>query len=121
MAKLSFCAKTAELRAMVYDGRGDEARAKAVELLRSGHSHKVFLAFVAELLDPPAKGRGAPARPPKQWLDIGEDYELLRDEGSSHQNVLMDLAEKYEVAERTIERAVAIFRDAKEEPGDGDK
>lgn len=115
MAKLNFCAKTAELRAMASDGRGEEAKRRAVELLRAGHAHKMFLAFVADLLDPPAKGRGAPSRPPRQWPDIGEDYELLRDEGSSHQNVLMDLADKYGVAERTIERAVAIFREVKEQ------
>ncbi|MCA1365943.1 hypothetical protein I6F15_00770 [Bradyrhizobium sp. BRP14] len=115
MVKLSFCSKTAELRAMAYDGRSEEARRKAIELLRAGYSHKLFLAFVADLLDPPVKGRGAPSRPPREWLDIGDDYENLRDDGRSHQDALMDLAEKYSVAERTVERAVAIYREAKAE------
>lgn len=116
MAKLNFCAKTAELRAMAYDGRGEDARRKAVDLLRTGYSHKLFLAFVAELLDPPARGRGAPARPPRQWLDIGSDYEELRDAGVTHEAAILRLADRYPYGERTVERAVKTYKEARQDP-----
>lgn len=111
MARLNICLKTAELQAMQYDGRTDECRTKVIQLLKDGYAARPFLTFVASLLEPPVRQRGAPKRPPKRWLDIANDYEEIRQD-ISHQEALMDLAEKYECSERTVERALSVYRDA---------
>lgn len=116
MAKLKFCAKTADLRAKLHDGRHEQARREAIDLLRQGYSRQPFLDFVAELLDPPKRGRGAPARPPQRWLEIAEKFHELRDDGWTHEQGIFQVSEEFKCSRETAERAVRIYREAKDTP-----
>lgn len=115
MAKLNFCRKTAHIRSLLLEGRRDEARAEVVQLLRDGYSTRPFLTLCAEMLDPAPKKRGQPSRPPKNWFEIAERFEELRDHGKTDEVARELLAKEFGVAERTIARAVKIYRDAEDD------
>lgn len=113
MAKINFCARTAELRIKTNDGRHEEARREAIELLRDGYATRPFLAFVAELLDPQKRGRGQPARPPMHWIEIAQDFHELVDAGSTREQALFEVSERFNCSVETARRGVRIYDEAK--------
>jgi hypothetical protein len=115
MAEIRFCTKTADLRAKIYDGRHEQARSEAVALLREGFATRPFLDLVAELLDPPARGKGQPKRPPQRWLEIGERFREERDNGHTREKTIALLAEEFGASEGTIRRAHEFYEAACDE------
>jgi hypothetical protein len=112
MAKLEFCTRTADLRSKMFDGRQDQARREVQDLLLEGFASRPFLRFVAELLEPPARGRGQPSRPPQRWLEIGQRYREERENGKTHEQTLVLLAEEFSASEGTIRRAHELYESA---------
>ncbi|MCP1764988.1 MULTISPECIES: hypothetical protein [Bradyrhizobium] len=115
MAKLDFCIRTADLRAKMHDGRHDLARREARDLLRQGFATRSFLSFVAELLEPQIRGRGQPKHPPSRWLEIGERYREMRDNGATHDQVIEGLAKEFSASEGTVRRAHEMYERAKDD------
>jgi hypothetical protein len=117
MAKLPpFCRHASHVRGLLGEGRRPEAVAYASEQLRQGVASRLFLDAVADLLEPMPSKRGRPkTTAPAKWLEIGPDFESMTDEGMTYEQARDALADKYGQGARTIERAVAFYRDAKAE------
>ncbi|MBP0439091.1 hypothetical protein [Tianweitania sediminis] len=86
-----------------------------VEILRSGAADAVVQGIAADLIKPPKQSRGRRKSLPKHWLEIGEEFHHLRDEGVRYEEVLILLAEKYGRSETHVRTAVATFDRAKED------
>jgi hypothetical protein len=94
------------------EGRRADAVDYAVEHLRLGESHALFLNAVADLLEPKPVGKKGRPKPqiPSWWYEIGHDYDVLRSHGLSAERALEDLAKKYSVGgEKTIARRVRFY------------
>lgn len=118
MAKLpdiSFVA--AEVRAALDERRIDDAKRIAAKELRAGYHHQEFLNIVAEMLEvkkQPGKRGPKYKKRPSNWLEIGIDFEKLRDAGVSYEKACEELERKWGT-KNTIQKAVAFFRKAKKE------
>ncbi len=108
----TFCVKTANLRAKMFDGRHDQARRETTALLREGFASRGFLFFVAELLEPQEREKGQPARPPARWLEIAERFQEEKDAGLSDKRAREKLAVEFSASESTIRRAWDIYETA---------
>ena len=104
-----------EIRGLLREGRRQDAMAYAARQLRAGVDAPLFLQAIAELLDPvPARGRGRPGKEsPRDWLQVGSEFEEMKASGITHQDALAACAAKYAQSERSVERAVAYYRKAK--------
>ena len=118
MAKLPPMSRhAAAIHGALSEGREADAVDYAIKHLRMGESHQLFLNAVADLLTPKPKGKkGRPSpRQPSHWYEIGEKYEHLRYRGVTHEQAVVNLATQFSVGgEKTIERRVKYYREAKE-------
>src|SRR4051812_8782452 len=115
MAKIPpYCDYANEISGLLLEGRRPEAAEKAAAYLRQGVASPLFLKLVAEQwVQPKSKPVGGPKRPPKHWLEIAKEFEDLRDAGMTVEVARENLAEKYDCAERTIDRAVRVYQEAR--------
>lgn len=119
MAKLPPMSRHADaIRNALSEGRERDAVKYAIEQLRAGESHQLFLNAVADLLTPKPSRRGAgrpPQKYPPHWLEIGEGFDDLRYKGSPIGAAYTALAEQFGQSEKRIERTVKFYRDAMDE------
>jgi hypothetical protein len=108
------CDKTNEIDALICQGREREAKELAAQYLRDGIISQLFRDRVADLLNPPAKGRGRPRAFPYKWREIGLDFKDLRASGVPYESARLQIAEKYCRSESAIEKAVSFYRRAVE-------
>jgi hypothetical protein len=109
-----FCQVANEVRELLNKGCRDEAHDLVIAKLRSGYSSKEFLSLVAELLIL-ARARKVWPKPkgiPPGWLEIGEAFEELLEEGSTYGEAVKELANRFSLGDGTIRRAVRVYREA---------
>ena len=115
MAKIPpYCDYANEIRALLDQGRRPEANALGAKYLRAGVTSPLFAEIVAELQQPPLKGQGRPSASPYKWLEIGQEFETMRDGGLTYEAARLAVAEKYCRSESHVEKAVRIYRAAVE-------
>jgi hypothetical protein len=106
-----------DVRAALDELRIDDAKRIAAEHLRAGYHSQPFLEVVAEILEI-KKETGVVGRKqlksPKYWLEIGNDYQDLRDAGLNYEEACAELATRYGkgFSESTIKNTVAWFENA---------
>jgi hypothetical protein len=116
MARLPkpFCRHAVEIQAMLDEGREGEARARLTQLLREGKAGPEVQLIVEGLLNPIPNRKLGPKRKkrPFKWVEIGRDYEELRDAGMTADGAYEQLAKRYPRSESVIEKTVRYFREA---------
>ena len=116
MAKLPPMSRHADaVHQAVAEGRRADAVDYAIEHLRRGESHSLFLNAVADLLEPkPVGKKGRPKlRMPTFWYEIGFEFDDLRSRGVTAEQACLDLAARYPIGgEKTIARRVRFYQDA---------
>ena len=117
MAKIPpFSVHAFRIEALLSEGRRSEAVDYAAQMLRTGYSDSLFLAAVADLLEPPARKPGRPAASaPADWFDIGQAFDSLISSGATYETAIDALADEFHRGHRTIERAVKFYREGKAE------
>lgn len=113
MAKLppSFSIQANPIRSAISEGRTEDAKRLAAELLRKGTADKVVQGLAAELLRPPKRQRGRRKSLPRFWFEIGEVFHDLRRDGLSYEDSIEAAAEQFGFSERHVQRAVAFYDD----------
>jgi hypothetical protein len=103
------------IRSMLDEGRRVDAIAFAIAELRKSKEAPLFMQAVASLLESEPSQRGRPTtKMPPFWYEIGSDFEEMRDAGETYEAAVQQLAERWRRSERSVERAIAFWRDAKE-------
>jgi hypothetical protein len=117
MAKIPpFSVHAYRIEALLYEGRRSDAIAYAAKILRTGYADSLFLAAVADLLEPPARKPGRPAvSAPADWFDIGQACDSMMSSGETYERAIDALAVEYGRGHRTVERAVRFYREGKAE------
>lgn len=107
------CRDASALRSMLLEGRAEDARRLATTLLQAGKASSAAQIVIAEILNPPPRGRGRPSSAhPKRWLEIGEAFDRLRDEGRTYESTVEELAVSFGSNIRTVETTIAFYRAA---------
>lgn len=112
VAKPRYCPRTAYLRRLIDDGRIIAAKQQAGAWLREAYASPQFLSLIAELLDPAKPDRSRRRPPPAQWLDIGEAFDAIREDGFTHDQTILILSDRFHRSAGLIEKALAFYRDA---------
>jgi uncharacterized coiled-coil protein SlyX len=118
MAKLPFiCPVALEVQAALDERRIPDAKRIAAEHLRRGYHSQEFLNIVAKMLQVKVQSgvRGPKRKKPPHWLEIGNDFQELRDAGDSYEIACVKLAKKYGCSEGTIRTTRAFFEKAHRE------
>lgn len=113
VTKARFCPRTAYLRRLIAQGRIVAAKQQAGAWLREAYASPQFLTLIAELLDPAKPDRSRRRPPPAQWLDIGEAFDALRDDGFTHDQTILVLCDRFHRSASLIEKALAFYRGAR--------
>jgi len=117
VTKARFCPRTAYLRRLIAQGRIVAAKQQAGTWLREAYASPQFLSLIAELLDPAKPDRRRRRPSPAQWLDIGEAFDALRDDGFTHDQTILVLSDRFHRSVGLIEKALAFYRDAQHAHG----
>ncbi|WP_150973086.1 hypothetical protein [Aureimonas leprariae] len=105
-----------EIRRLLSSRRREDAVAAAQQHLRNGYSSRDFLRLVADLLEPPRKGkRGPKPSPPALWMERGEAVERLRSEGMTYEKAIDRVAFEMGSSPSTIGRACRYYNEALDE------
>jgi len=114
MAKLpdGFSVQAIPIESALAEGRTEDARTAIVELLRMGKADKVVQRLAAEMIRPPKRARGRRQALTRHWIEIGEQFHLLRDEGVKYEDALRRVSEKFGYSETHIRKAVAEYDEA---------
>jgi hypothetical protein len=104
------CDHAQEISYLLRQGRWHDATAKAVAVLRAGNASALVQALVADMLQPPAKGRGRPRALPRNWYEIGHAFEELRDAGVTHEVARTVVAGRFGASESSVEKTVRMYR-----------
>lgn len=120
MAPLPFTFSTLAfpIETALSEGRTDDAKRMIVELLLSGKADASVQRLAADLIKPPKRARGRRKAHTRYWLDIGEQFHWLRDDGVKYEEALLQLSDKFGVSESHIRNAVAEYNAAKEDHDD---
>jgi hypothetical protein len=94
-----------ELEAMLRQGRREDAVRFAKDNLRRGYSSPQFLSLVADLLE----GKTYRRRELRHWIEIGTDFDELREQGNTREAALLELVRRYGYGETTIRNAVRLY------------
>ncbi|MDR9760554.1 hypothetical protein RJJ37_13040 [Rhizobium redzepovicii] len=111
MAKLpdGFSVQAIPINAALAEGRTEDAKTAIVELLRTGNADRVVQRLAAEMIRPPKRARGRRQALTRHWIEIGEQFHLLRDEGAKYEDVLRLLSEKFGYSETHVRKAVSEY------------
>lgn len=112
VTKARFCPRTAYLRRLIAQGRIVAAKQQAGAWLREAYASPQFLALIAEWLDPAKPDRSRRRPPPAQWLDIGEAFDTLRDDGFTQDQTILVLSDRFHRSVGLIEKALIFYREA---------
>ncbi|WP_454811644.1 hypothetical protein [Labrys neptuniae] len=113
MAKARYCPRTAYLRRLIEQGRIIAAKQQAGAWLREAYASPQFLSLIAELLDPAKPDRDRRnRRPPAQWLDIGEAFDAIREDGFTRDQTILILSDRFHRSAGLIDKALDFYRDA---------
>ncbi|WP_448950163.1 hypothetical protein [Labrys neptuniae] len=113
MTKARYCPRAAYLRRLVEQGRIVAAKQQASAWLRENYASPQFLGLIAEWLDPSKPGRiRRSRRAPAQWLDIGEAFEALREDGFTREQTILILSDRFHRSARLIDEALSFHKEA---------
>lgn len=100
------------IRGALQEGRVNDAKTMVIDLLRAGRADAVVQGIAADLLRPGKRSRGRPRTLPKFWMQIGEEFERMRDTGNRYEETVIHLSEKFGYSETHVRNAVRTYRDA---------
>jgi hypothetical protein len=86
--------------------------------LLAGTTDLDILRIAANMILPPARGRGRPKRGPARWPEIGPEFERCRDRGITYEQTVVALAAQFSMSESKIEKAARYYRVAREQADD---
>ncbi|QKD04274.1 hypothetical protein [Mesorhizobium loti] len=109
-----FSLQVLPIEAALSEGRTEDAKTLMVDVLRSGKADAVVQRLAADMLKPPKRPRGRKKALPRYWLEIGEQFGWLRDDGVLYEEALRKLAKKFGCSETHVRKAVTTFQEAKE-------
>jgi hypothetical protein len=103
-----FSVQASPIKAALSEGRTEDAKTLLVDILRAGKADYVVQGLAADMLRPPKRARGRKPALPRHWLDIGEEFHWLRDDGVRYEDALRQLAEKFGYSETHVRKAVRL-------------
>ncbi len=109
--RFTFDAKAFAIECMINEGRKADALTAICEQLRAGASLSVQK-LAADFLLPSARKKGRPKTNPKHWLEIGDKFNLMLDDGKTWETILVHLSAKYGYSESQIRRAKKVYDEA---------
>lgn len=110
-----FSLQAIPVRAAMSEGRTRDATDLVCEILRSGRADKVIQGIAADLLKPAKKARGRRKSLPRHWLEIGEAFHTLRDDGVGYEKSIETVAVKFGYSTTHIRTAITTFDHARDE------
>ncbi len=116
MAKLpdGFSLQAVPIKSALAEGRTEDAKTLVVDLLRAGKADKVVQELAAAMIKPPKRKRGRQRANTRHWLDIGEQFHWLRDDGVPYEDALRQLSERFGYSESHVRNAIAEYDAVKE-------
>jgi hypothetical protein len=118
------CDLTREVERMLDEGDRANAINLATVVLAAGPSWctRQFLALVTELLARSEARRKwpAPKGVPRNWKEIGTEFDFLRKEGFTHEKAVAELGEMGKGSKNTIGRALKVYRAFMQDDDDDD-
>lgn len=102
-----------EIKTAMDEGRTEDGKTIAIELLMKGKADPDVQRLVAAILRPPKKAKGRPSSNLRHWLEIGQAFEAEREDGLSHEDALVKIEKIFGYGQTHIEKAVRMYRDAK--------
>jgi hypothetical protein len=118
MAKLpdGFSLQAIPIQSALAEGRKEDAKTEIVRLLLTGKADKIVQLLAAEMIRPPKKKRGRPQALKRHWLEIGEQFQELRDNGVKYEEALHLVSKKFGYSKTHIRDAVTLYDEAKALP-----
>lgn len=116
MAKLpdGFSLQALPVESALAEGRTEDAKTAIVAILLTGKADKVVQRLAAEMIKPPKRKRGRRPALARHWLEIGEEFRLLRDDdGMKYDDALRLLSAKFGYSETHVRKAVAEYDEAR--------
>ncbi|MGO7185942.1 hypothetical protein ACCT14_32025 [Rhizobium brockwellii] len=115
MAKLpdGFSLQALPIESALAEGRTEDAKTAIVAILLTGKADKVVQRIAAEMIKPPKRKRGRKPALARHWLEIGEEFRLLRDDGVKYDDALRLLSAKFGYSETHVRKAVAEYDEAR--------
>jgi hypothetical protein len=110
-----FSQQATPVNAAISEGRTADAVTLVVEILRTGKADAAVQRLAADLLKPAKRKRGRKKALPRHWLDIGEQFRWLRDDGVLYEEALRRVATKFGCSETHVRTSVAMYEQAREE------
>lgn len=109
-----FSLQALPIEAALSEGRTEDAKTLVVEILRSGKADPIVQGLAADLLKPAKRPRGRKRALPRYWLDIGEQFGWLRNNGVPYDEALRQVATKFGYSETHVRTAIRTYQEAKE-------
>lgn len=115
MAKLpeGFSSQAIPIEAALAEGRTEDAKTLIVDLLLAGNADRVVQKLAAKMIKPPKRNRGRQKALTRHWLDIGEQFHWLRDDGMKYEEALQQLARQFGYSESHVRKAIVEYDEAK--------
>ncbi|MGO6684206.1 hypothetical protein [Rhizobium leguminosarum] len=115
MARLpdGFSLQALPIESALAEGRTEDAKTAIVAILLTGKADKVVQRLAAEMIKPPKRKRGRRPALARHWLEIGEEFRLLRDDGMKYEEALVLLSKKFGYSETHVRKAVAEYDQAR--------
>jgi hypothetical protein len=109
-----FSLQASPIQAALSEGRTEDAKTLVVAILRTGKADYVVQGLAADLLKPPKSPRGRKKALPRHWLEIGEQFGWLRNDGVPYEEALRQVAKKFGYSETHVRTAIRTYQEAKE-------
>ncbi|MGV1793809.1 hypothetical protein [Rhizobium sp. A37_96] len=111
MAKLpdGFSLQAIAIESALAEGRTEDAKTAIIEVLLSGKADKVVQRLAAEMIRPPKRKRGRRPALTRHWLEIGEQFHSMREDGVKYEEALLLLARKFGYSETHVRKAIANY------------
>ncbi|OWK25101.1 hypothetical protein AJ87_14565 [Rhizobium yanglingense] len=115
MAKLpdGFSLQAIPIKSALAEGRTEDAKTAIVKILLAGKADKVVQRLAAEMIKPPKRKRGRKSALTRHWLEIGEQFRWLRDDGVKYEEALRVLSERFGYSETHVRKAISEFDEAR--------
>ncbi|WP_411906309.1 hypothetical protein [Rhizobium mayense] len=114
MAKLPdrFSLQAIAIESALSEGRTEDAKTAIIEVLLSGKADRVVQRLAAEMIRPPKRKRGRRPALTRHWLEIGEQFHWMRDDGVKYEEALLLLSQKFGYSETHVRKAIADYDEA---------
>ncbi|ESZ76504.1 MULTISPECIES: hypothetical protein [unclassified Mesorhizobium] len=110
-----FSLQAIPIESALSEGRIEDAKTLLIDLLRSGKAGAVVQRLAADMLKPSKRPRGRTRALPRHWIDIGEQFNGLRNDGVRYEEAMRRMTEKFGYSETHVRGAVATYDRAKED------